>query len=53
MSWIDIPPSHVTFGLFTGSSAGATVAVAPGDLQFLRYKLISADTVVVDFDQPA
>ena len=49
MSWIDIPSSHVTFGLFTGSSAGATVAVAPGDLTFLRYKLISADTVVVDF----
>ncbi len=49
MSWIDIPPSHVTFGVFTGSSAGATVAVAPSDLTFLRYKLISADTVVVDF----
>jgi hypothetical protein len=49
MSWIDIPRSHVTFGVFTGSSAGATVAVAPGDLTFLRYKLISADTVVVDF----
>ena len=49
MSWIDIPPGHVTFGVFTGSSAGATVAVAPGDLTFLRYKLISADTVVVDF----
>ena len=49
MSWIDVPPSHVTFGVFTGSSAGATVAVAPSDLTFLRYKLISADTVVVDF----
>jgi hypothetical protein len=49
MSWIDIPPSHVTFGVFAGSSAGATVAVASGDLTFLRYKLISADTVVVDF----
>jgi hypothetical protein len=48
MSWIDIPPSHVTFGVFTGSSATA-VAVAPGDLAFLRYKLISADTAVVDF----
>jgi hypothetical protein len=33
--------------VFTGS-AGA-VAVAPADLTFLRYKLISADTVVVDF----
>lgn len=49
MSWIDIPPSHVTFGVFTGSSAGATVAVAPSDLTFLRYQLMSADTVVVDF----
>jgi hypothetical protein len=34
--------------VFTGSAA-ATVAVAPADLTFLRYKLISADTVVVDF----
>ena len=49
MSWIDIPPSHVTFGVFTGSSAGSTVAVAAGDLTFLRYKLISPDTAVVDF----
>jgi hypothetical protein len=48
MSWTDIPHSHVTFGVFTGSAA-ATVAVAPADLTFLRYKLISADTVVVDF----
>jgi len=49
MSWIDIPPSHVTFGVFTGSAAGAAVAVAPGDLKFLRYKLLSPDTAVVDF----
>ena len=49
MSWIDIPPSHVTFGLFAGSAAGAAVAVAPGDLTFLRYKLIGDDTAVVDF----
>ena len=49
MSWIDIPHSHVTFGVFVGSAAGATVAVAPGDLSFLRYKLITPDTVVVDF----
>ena len=49
MSWTDIPLSHVTFGVFVGSSAGATVAVAPADLKFLRYKLIAADTVVVDF----
>ena len=48
MSWIDIPLSHVTFGVFVGSSAGATVAVAPGDLKFLRYKLIDHDTVVID-----
>ena len=49
MSWIDIPASHVTFGVFAGSAAGATVAVAPADLTFLRYKLFSPDTVVVDF----
>ncbi|MEQ1907633.1 MAG: hypothetical protein ABMA15_02370 [Vicinamibacterales bacterium] len=49
MSWTDIPLSHVTFGVFVGSSAGATVAVAPADLEFLRYKLITHDTVVVDF----
>ena len=49
MAWIDIPPSHVTFGVFVGSAAGATVAVAAGDLKFLRYKLIGHDTVVVDF----
>jgi hypothetical protein len=49
MAWIDIPPGHVTFGVFVGSAAGATVAVAAGDLKFLRYKLIGPDTVVVDF----
>ena len=49
MSWTDIPASHVTFGVFVGSSAGASVAVAPTDLTFLRYKLIDPDTVVVDF----
>src|SRR5262252_1572779 len=49
MSWTDIPHSHVTFGVFVGSSAGATVAVAPADLTFLRYKLVAADTAVVDF----
>jgi hypothetical protein len=49
MAWTDIPPAHVTFGVFAGSSAGATVAVAPADLTFLRYKLIAVDTVVVDF----
>ena len=49
MSWIDIPHSHVTFGVFAGSSAGASVAVAPADLSFLRYKLLDGDTVVIDF----
>jgi hypothetical protein len=49
MAWIDIPLSHVTFGVFAGSAAGATVAVAAGDLKFLRYKAIDPDTVVVDF----
>ena len=49
MSWTDIPLSHVTFGVFAGSSAGATVAVAAADLKFLRYKLITPDTVVIDF----
>jgi hypothetical protein len=49
MSWIDIPPGHVTFGVFVGSAAGAAVAVAPGDLKFLRYKPIGNDTVVIDF----
>jgi len=49
MSWIDIPASHVTFGVFSGSSAGASVAVAPADLTFLRYKLLDGDTVVIDF----
>jgi hypothetical protein len=49
MSWTDIPASHVTFGVFTGSTAGASVAVAATDLTFLRYKLIARDTAVVDF----
>src|SRR5262245_23606799 len=49
MAWIDIPFKHITFGLFTGSAAGATVAVAPADLKLFRYKPIGKDTVVVDF----
>ncbi len=49
MAWIDIPPSHITFGLFVGSSAGAIVTVAPGDVKLFRYKSLTADTVVVDF----
>lgn len=49
MSWTDIPASHVTFGVFDSSSAGATVAVAPGDLKFLRYQLVAPNTAVIDF----
>ena len=49
MSWTDIPMSHVTFGLFGGGPAGATVTVAPADFKFLRYKLLDRDTVVVGF----
>src|SRR5262245_43001401 len=49
MAWVDIPFSHVTFGLFTGSAPGAAVTVAPGDLTLLRYKALSNDTVVIDF----
>jgi len=49
MAWIDIPASHITFGLFVGSTAGATVAVAPGDVKLCRYKALANDTVVVDF----
>ncbi len=49
MAWIDVPITHITFGLFVGSSAGATVTVAPADLKLFRYKAISKDTVVVDF----
>jgi hypothetical protein len=49
MAWIDIPASHITFGLFVGSSAGATVTVAPADVKLFRYKALSNDTVVIDF----
>lgn len=49
MAWIDIPLGHITFGLFDGSSPGATVSVAPTDLKLFRYKAITRDTVVVDF----
>lgn len=49
MAWVDIPHSHVTFGLFTGSAPGATVSVAAADLPLLRYKLLANDTVVIDF----
>jgi hypothetical protein len=49
MAWIDIPLSQITFGLFTGSSAGATVSVAAAELKLCRYKVLSRDTIVVDF----
>jgi hypothetical protein len=49
MAWIDVPITHITFGLFTGSTPGATVSVAPGDLKLFRYKLLGTDTVLVDF----
>jgi hypothetical protein len=49
VAWIDIPFAHITFGVFTGSTPGATVAVAHGDLKLCRYKLVAPDTVVIDF----
>ena len=50
MAWTNIPLSNITFGLFTGSSpAAATVSVAAGDLLMCRYKLLTSDTLVVDF----
>ena len=49
MAWIDIPINHITFGLFVGSSPGATVSVAAADLKLFRYKAVSNDTVTVDF----
>jgi hypothetical protein len=49
MAWINVPIGQITFGLFVGSSAGATVTVAPADLKLFRYKAIGTDTVVVDF----
>jgi hypothetical protein len=49
MAWVDIPISHINFALFEPSPAGATVAVAPGDLLLYRYKLVAPDTVVIDF----
>jgi hypothetical protein len=49
MAWTDIPLSQITFGLFAGSTAGATVSVAAADLLMCRYKLLSRDTIIVDF----
>lgn len=48
MAWTNIPIGQITFGLFQGSSAGATVAVAAADLLMCRYRRIGLDTVVVD-----
>lgn len=49
MAWVDIPISRIKFGLFEPSPASATVTVAPADRLLFRYKLLGADTVVVDF----
>jgi len=49
MAWIDIPINHIAFGLFVGSTAGASVTVAPADLKLFRYKAIGHDTVIIDF----
>jgi hypothetical protein len=49
MAWTDVPHNHITFGLFSGSTAGATVSVATGDLKLCRYKALANDTLVVDF----
>jgi hypothetical protein len=49
MAWVDVPISHIKFGLFEPSPATSTVTVAPADLLLFRYKLLSPDTVVVDF----
>lgn len=48
MAWTDIPFADVTFGLFVNSTPGATVSVAPADLQLCRYKVLDNDTMVVD-----
>lgn len=49
MAWTNIPLSDITFGLFTGSTPGATVSVAAADLLLCRYKALSRDTITVDF----
>jgi hypothetical protein len=48
MAWVDVPITHIKFGLFPASPS-ATVTVAPADLLLFRYKLLSPDTVVIDF----
>ena len=49
MAWTNVPLSRITFGLFAGSTAGATVSVAAADLLLFRYKVLARDTIVVDF----
>ena len=49
MAWTNIPLNQITFGLFSGSTAGAGVTVASQDLLLFRYKRITTDTLVVDF----
>jgi hypothetical protein len=49
MAWIDIPLSHINFGLFEANPASATVSVAASDLLLFRYKELSKDTLIVDF----
>ena len=45
MAWTNVPLSRITFGLFTGSTAGATVSVAAADLLMFRYKVLASDTI--------
>ena len=49
MAWTNVPLGDITFGLFSGSTAAATVTVAATDLQLFRYKKLSPDTITVDF----
>jgi len=49
MAWTNVPLGDITFGLFSGSTAAATVTVAAIDLQLFRYKKLSPDTITVDF----
>jgi hypothetical protein len=50
MAWTDIPLSHINFGLFEANPASATVSVAASDLLLFRYKELSKDTLIVDFN---
>jgi hypothetical protein len=49
MAWVDVPHNHIHFGLFAANPATASVSVAAADLLLFRYKILSADTVVIDF----